>query len=32
MSPLVTALLCLGAFVALDLAVKVAIGTWMKRQ
>jgi hypothetical protein len=32
MSPLVTALLCFGTFVALGLAVKVAIGTWMKRQ
>ncbi len=32
MSPLVTALLCFGAFVALGLAVKVAIGIWMKRQ
>jgi hypothetical protein len=32
MSPLVTALLCFGAFVALGLIVKVAMGMWMKRQ
>jgi hypothetical protein len=32
MSPLVTALLCFGAFVILGLIAKVALGTWMKRQ
>jgi hypothetical protein len=32
MSPLVTALLCVAAFVVLGLIVKVAIGMWMKRQ
>jgi hypothetical protein len=32
MSPLVTALLCFGAFVVLGLIAKVAIGMWMKRQ
>jgi hypothetical protein len=32
MSPLVTALICFGAFVLLGLIAKVAIGMWMKRQ
>jgi hypothetical protein len=32
MSPLVTALLCFAAFVALGLIAKVVIGIWMKRQ
>jgi len=32
MSPLVSALLCFGAFVALGLIAKVAIGIWMMRQ
>jgi len=32
MSPLVTALLCFTAFVALGLIAKVVIGIWMKRQ
>ncbi len=32
MSPLVTALLCFGAFLVLGLIAKVAIGIWMKRQ
>lgn len=32
MSPLATALLCVGAFVVLGLIAKIAIGMWMKRQ
>lgn len=32
MSLLVTALLCFAAFVALGLAVKIAIAIWIKRQ
>jgi hypothetical protein len=32
MSPLVTALICFGAFLLLGLIAKVAIGMWMKRQ
>jgi hypothetical protein len=32
MSPLVTALVCFGAFLILGLVAKLAIGMWMKRQ
>jgi hypothetical protein len=32
MSPLATALLCVGAFVVLGLIAKIVIGMWMKRQ
>jgi hypothetical protein len=32
MSPLATALICLGAFLILGLIAKFAIGMWMKRQ
>ena len=32
MSPLATALTCVGIFLVLGLIAKVAIGTWMKRQ
>lgn len=32
MSPLTTALICFGAFVAIGLLAKLAIGIWMKRQ
>ena len=32
MSPLATALVCVGVFLVLGLIAKVAIGTWMKRQ
>jgi hypothetical protein len=32
MSPLVTALICFGAFVLIGLIAKIAIGMWMKRQ
>jgi hypothetical protein len=32
MSTLVTALICVGAFLALGLIAKLAIGMWMKRQ
>ena len=32
MSPLVTALICFGAFVLIGLIAKIAVGMWMKRQ
>jgi hypothetical protein len=32
MSPLATALVCVGVFLILGLIAKVAIGMWMKRQ
>jgi len=32
MSPLATALVCVGVFLVLGLIVKLAIGMWMKRQ
>jgi hypothetical protein len=32
MSPLATALMCVGAFLVLGLIAKLAIGIWMKRQ
>jgi hypothetical protein len=32
MSPLVTALVCVGAFLALGVIAKLAIGMWVKRQ
>jgi hypothetical protein len=32
MSPLVTALICVGAFLVLGLVVKLAIAMWMKHQ
>ena len=32
MTPLVTALVCFGAFVIVGLIAKVAIGVWIKRQ
>ena len=32
MSPLVTALLCVGAFLVLGLIAKLAFGMWIKRQ
>jgi hypothetical protein len=32
MSPLATALVCVGVFLVLGLIAKVAIGMWMKRQ
>ena len=31
MSPLATALICVGAFLLLGLIAKLAIGMWMKR-
>jgi hypothetical protein len=32
MSPLATALVCVGAFLVLGVIAKLAIGMWMKRQ
>jgi hypothetical protein len=32
MSPLATALICVGAFLVLGLIAKLAIALWMKRQ